>query len=247
MGIRETVKLLLEKIAINVNGYRPLFARQCQTRDLLREMEIDVVIDAGAYKGSYARELRSWGFKGKILSFEPVPGSYAKLCQTMRGDPDWSGLQYGLSDSSRKAVINTYPANDFNSLLALRDEAMEAYEFGGSKSTEVEIQLRRLDEVLPALLAGSESPRVFLKMDTQGHDLSVFNGALGVLDRIVGLQSELAVIQLYQGAPTISESLSVYREHGFIPVGFHSVSQTLRGNRVTPEFDVLFSRFNGLF
>jgi FkbM family methyltransferase len=247
MNIRQTIKSLLEKIAINFPVYRPLFARQCQTRDLLREMEIGVVIDAGAYIGSYAQELRSWGFKGKILSFEPVPGSYARLCQAMHGDPDWSGLQYGLSDSTRKAVINTYPANDFNSLLPLKDESMAAYEFGGSKSTDVEIQLRRLDEVLPAPLAGNESARVFLKMDTQGHDLSVFSGALGVLDRISGLQSELAVVQLYHGAPAISESLSVYREHGFIPVGFHPVSQTLRGNRVTPEFDVLFNRFSGLF
>ena len=80
---------------------------------------------------------------------------------------------------------------------------------------QAEVDVRRLDGLLPALLRNLPSPRLFLKMDTQGYDLEVFRGAKNCLNWIVGLQSEISVIPLYTGMPHYLESLREYEEHGF--------------------------------
>jgi hypothetical protein len=90
----------------------------------------------------------------------------------------------------------------------------------------------------------SGTPRLFVKMDTQGHDVRVMMGATGVIDWIVGLQSELPAVQCYQGMPGMSEALQQYATYGFVPIGFYPVN-TFHASQITPEFDVLFSRYDG--
>jgi hypothetical protein len=64
-------------------------------------------------------------------------------------------------------------------------------------------------------LAGISEPRVFLKMDTQGFDLQVFEGAHECLDKIFGLQSELSIQPLYRNMPHYLEVLPIYEKAGF--------------------------------
>ncbi len=57
--------------------------------------------------------------------------------------------------------------------------------------------------------------RPFLKMDTQGHDLAVLEGAGDELGGFVGLQSELAFRQIYQDTPGFDVAIARYRAAGF--------------------------------
>jgi len=220
----------------------PPYARHL--KQFLDLKSVNCVLDEGAFGGGFASALRSSGFEGTIISFEPVPSSYVLLQQRMGHDPLWSGHQYGLSDKSGESVINTYSHGDFNSLLVLKPDAQAAYGIDPSRHDRISIQLRRLDEVLPALLANVSTPGLFVKMDTQGHDVRVMMGATGVMDWIVGLQSELPAVQCYQGMPGMSEALQQYATYGFVPIGFYPVN-TFHASQITPEFDVLFSRYDG--
>jgi FkbM family methyltransferase len=220
----------------------PPYARHL--KEFLDLKRINCVLDVGAFAGGFASVLRSSGFKGTIISFEPVPSSYALLQQHMGHDPLWSGHQYGLSDASGESIINTYSHGDFNSLLVLKADAQAAYGIDPSRHNRISIQLRRLDEVLPALLANVSTPRLFMKMDTQGHDVKVMMGATGVMDSIVGLQSELPAVPCYTGMPGMSEALQRYETYGFVPIGFYPVN-TFHASQISPEFDVLFSRYDG--
>jgi hypothetical protein len=162
----------------------------------------------------------------------------------MQHDPLWCGQPFGLSDENREAMMNVYARGDFNSLLNLRKDPELAYSLDPSLRSQTPIQLRRLDAVLPQLIAEIRSPRVFMKMDTQGHDVSVVKGATGVLDKIVGLQSELPAVNIYDGMPSMSSALEYYARCGFIPIGFYS-KNTFRNIQISPEFNVLFNRFEG--
>jgi len=234
-----------EKVGIAINFYPPPGSFERQLRDLLAQMEINLVLDIGAFVGNYAKELRDVGYKGRIVSFEPVPASYDQLRSRMQHDPLWSGQPFGLSDENREAQMNTFGSRgDFNSLLTLRKDSEEAYRLDPSLRTQTSIQLRRLDSILPQLIEGIQSPRIFMKIDTQGHDVSVVKGAAGVLDKIAGLQSELPAVQIYDGMTSMSNVLEYYSNCGFVPIGFHPVN-TLRGTQISPEFDVLFNRYEG--
>ena len=80
---------------------------------------------------------------------------------------------------------------------------------------EVEVEVKRLDRMLDGLLDGIAEPRPFLKLDTQGYDLDVFAGAGEAIERFVGMQSELALMQIYKGMPRMRKALSTYEKAGF--------------------------------
>jgi FkbM family methyltransferase len=238
------VKFAARKLGLSVSRFPPPDSKERLLQDFLNQSRINCVVDVGAFVGGFVSDLRKLGYQGPVFSFEPVLESFAKLSKRLRGDGAWTGLQYGLSDISREAIIHTYSAANFDSLLVLKDEAEEAFGLDRAKRAIGRIKLRRLDEVLPALLQGIESPRIFLKMDTQGHDVNVLRGAAGVKRWIVGLQSEVPVVPLYEGMLSMSHMLDYYRSCGFVPVGLYPVS-TLQNKQVSPEFDVILNSFDG--
>lgn len=241
----EVIKLRAQKMGLAISYYPPPGSFKRHLRDFLSQMEINVVLDVGAFIGNYPIELREAGYRGRIISFEPIPASYDQLYATMHLDPLWCGQPFGLSDSNREAMMNIYARGDFNSLLDLRKDPELAYSLDPSLRSRTPIQLRRLDAVLPRLIEEIRSPRVFLKMDTQGHDVSVIKGATGVLDKIVGLQSELPAIAIYDGMPSMSSTLEYYARCGFIPIGFYPENTFRNIKQIVPEFNVLFNRFAG--
>lgn len=240
----DVVRLCARKMGIAISYYPPPGSFARQLRDFLLQMEINVVLDVGAFIGDYPIELREAGYRGRIISFEPVPASYDRLYARMRHDSLWCGQPFGLSDDNREAIINTYARGDFNSLLNLRKDPELAYSLDPSLRNRIPIQLRRMDTVLPQLIEEIQSPRVFVKMDTQGHDVNVIRGATGVLDKIVGLQSELPAVQIYDGMLSMSSALEYYASCGFLPIGFYPVN-TFEDIHISPEFNVLLNRFEG--
>jgi FkbM family methyltransferase len=240
----DLIKHGAQRLGIAVSRYPPPGSFKRHLRDYLSQMEINVVLDVGANVGNYAKELREIGYCGRIISFEPVPDTYEKLQESMHNDLLWIGQPIGLSDENREALINTYERGDFNSLLTLREDGERSYSIDPAQRGTALIQLRRLDAVLPELIAGTRSPRIFMKMDTQGHDVSVVKGASAVLGMILGLQSERPAVELYDGMFSMSDALSYYSSCGFVPIGFYPVN-TFRNLQISPEFDVLFTRFDG--
>lgn len=109
------------------------------------------------------------------------------------------------------------------------------------KPEPVEVEVRRLDELLDELLEGVERPRPYLKLDTQGFDLDVFAGAGDRIGEFVGMQSELALMQIYEGMPRLPEALGVYEAAGFDVAAMYPVSRQGKTGRVL-EFDCVMVR-----
>jgi len=74
-----------------------------------------------------------------------------------------------------------------------------------------EIELHRLDDVFADVVRPGE--RVFLKLDVQGLESRVLDGAEGSLPKIRGLQMEMSIIPLYDGEMLFPEA--VERVHGY--------------------------------
>jgi FkbM family methyltransferase len=240
----DQVKSVARKLGMYVSRFPPPQSKERLLQDFLMQSRINCVLDVGGFVGQYVLDLRKLGYKGRVISFEPVSDSFEKMSAKLRTDPAWSGQLYGLSDRSRDALMYTYEAGDFNSLLLLKEDAETAYSLDHTKRAKTKIKLRRLDEVLPEFLKDIGAPRVFLKMDTQGHDMNVLRGAAGVQKWIVGIQSEVPVVALYEGMPSITHILDFYRGRGFVPIGLYPVS-TIASKQVSPEFDVIFNAFDG--
>jgi hypothetical protein len=105
----------------------------------------------------------------------------------------------------------------------------------------IEVDVRRLDGLLDGILDGLTQPRPFLKLDTQGYDLDVFAGAGDAVDRFVGMQSELALMQIYEGMPRWPEALATYEAAGFEIAALYPVSRQTKTARLL-EFDCVMVR-----
>lgn len=189
-------------------------------KTLLEALGIDCVLDVGANRGQFGRDLRAIGYEGRIVSFEPVPRAFADLEALTARDPLWSGHPIALGTEKKTATIHVPDETSGSSFLDPVDDL---------RIESVEVAVERLDAVFPTLDLGGKVPKVFLKMDTQGFDLEVFGGASGCIDSILGLQSELSVVPLYKGMPDYLEALAVYEAAGFGLYNLSLVNRTPTG------------------
>jgi FkbM family methyltransferase len=179
---------------------------------LLELYRVNCVFDVGANIGQYGKELRKFGYKGRIVSFEPVSDTFAKLRESAESDPDWQVYNFALGREEAVQSIHI-DWKSMNSLLPPSEYGKERYKRFAKGRTE-EIEIRRLDDVMQKALEGIEDPRPYLKMDTQGFDMEVFAGAGERISEFVGMQSEVAALRLYEGSPSMGEAVAAYEAAG---------------------------------
>ncbi len=179
------------------------------------EFRVDCVFDVGANVGQYAMRLRQFGFRGLIVSFEPIPHVFAKLQEAARADPLWVPKQNALDSEARAAAFHVMRRDQFSSLHEPDHSGTDAFLEMNVVETTLTLTTETLNAVFSPLQREFGFSRPFLKMDTQGHDLQVIAGASECLSKFVGLQSELSLTRIYKETNDFSDALSIYRKHGF--------------------------------
>src|ERR1039457_1480221 len=212
-----------KKLANRGGHVFPPLALSRQVKHLLREEKVNLVLDVGAFHGDYCKLLRERiGYTGRIVSFEPSGSSFRALERTMKGKSAWRGFAFGLSDRCGVAILNNYPQREmFNSILRFRKREAQNYTVNLTSRFPERIRLRTIDRMWSEITDGIGAPRVFLKIDTQGHDVAVVQGATHHLDCIVGIQSELPAVEIYDGMTPMHKALAFYGKLGFAPIGFY--------------------------
>lgn len=234
MSLADVVKFACHRVGIEVARHRPPGPRR---QALITAAGVATVLDVGANTGQYVRALRADGFTGHVVSFEPQSAAFGPLEAAAAHDPRWSCHRLALSASSGTGTLRIAGNSASSSLLAmtpLHGQAAPGTETVG----EEDVPLARLDEV--AAVRGAPGP-LMLKLDVQGHELDVLAGATSVLGRVVLVEAELSVRELYHGAPSLRRVLDELAGHGFelaaLEPGFHDP----RDGTIL-QFDGLFRR-----
>jgi FkbM family methyltransferase len=206
--------------------------------NLLMRCGISVVLDVGANEGNFGRELRELGFTGSIVSFEPLAEAYRLLAAAASSDAGWTAVNIGLGERNEGRALNIAANSQSSSFLVMEvahtEAAPESAYIGRGEAT-----IRRLDDVFTEYCpAGAHT---FLKIDTQGFEKRVVEGARGVLDCIPLVQLECSLVPLYRDAELIEDLLVYMRGLGYDPVDqrptFHH-----RDSHHLMQMDVLFLR-----
>ncbi len=191
------------------------------TRNLARVLEfhgIRTVLDVGANLGQYAQRIRAGGYGGRIVSFEPLADVHAALRQIAAFDQEWDvPPPMALGDREGEITLLVSPESDMSSALPLSLEAAQLLDSAVPNRTET-VALTRLDRIFDAFVKRGD--KVLLKIDTQGTELQVLEGARGVMDRIHLLQIELAMIPAYAGEPDWKIVINKLEKLNFAPVLF---------------------------
>lgn len=187
----------------------PALARR---RKLLEGYKIDIVLDVGANTGQYGKELRAIGYKGRIVSFEPLTSAYKELLKTANSDGSWIALRFALGDAEGKAVLNIAGNSMSSSILdMLPSHAKSAPESQYVGREQVEV--RTLDSVFDTICSQEQS--ILLKIDTQGFEKHVLDGAERSLRFINTIQLEMSLIPLYQGELLFPELSQLLYQKGY--------------------------------
>lgn len=207
------------------------FYQHARTLEEIRKRDINLVFDVGANRGFYSEHLRMGGYKGHIFSFEPVRECFDELASRAEGDPKWQVFNCALGSEAGEIGFNVIKYGGESVMSSVLEPS--TFEFPTTKTT---VPVRTFREVMKTE-APVESPRVFLKMDTQGFDLEVFKGSENAKE-ILLLQSEVAVRRSYKEMPCYTESLAVYRDAGFKLIDTFLVG----GKEYIGELDALMGR-----
>lgn len=176
---------------------------------------VNCVLDVGGHFGEYGGFLREIGYNDEIVSFEPIEENYKKLVKRAKGDGKWRTYPYALGTENGTQTINVAHCTDFSSFLEPSSFSSDRFGEKGKVERRETVTVRRLDSIFDEAVAGVSNPRVYLKMDTQGWDLNVLAGAIGILHRVEALQSEISVKNIYQQMTSYPDALRQMTDMGF--------------------------------
>ena len=214
-------------------------------RELLARLEIDCVLDVGANVGQYHDFLRDRVlYEGSIVSFEPVSRHVELLRQRARADADWHIEGYALGAKDGSLPINVMVSDQFSSFLEPDNSRISEFADLNVPCHVETVTVRTLDVVMPVLQERLGFERPYLKLDTQGFDIEVLQGAGESLRMARALQTEASVIGIYKGMPGYVDTIRYLEERGFDITGLYPVSRDSSLRLV--EFDcVMINRAAG--
>jgi FkbM family methyltransferase len=241
MGLAKKMRRLSKKIA-KVFGYELISRTEHPTLashviNQIKINQIDFVLDVGANRGQFGKRLRRDGYSGEIHSFEPVSKTFERLSEACSNDKKWFAHKMAVSDSCGKETINITESSLLSSFLNPNN-------FGKEKFKEMKVSQKEtvnkitIDSFMETQIDGLDRRKIFLKMDTQGYDLKVFQGALNTISYTVCLLSELSLIPLYTGMPNYIDTLREYEKQGFAVTGLYPIVRM--NNQAIIEIDAMF-------
>lgn len=178
--------------------------------------DVDCVFDVGANFGQYATMLRrDIGYKGRIISFEPIPRAVASLREQANKDDLWQIEAIALSDSDGEQQFHVMNDSEMSSLANRRHDEVDLSRQTADTGHDVAVRTETLATAFRRLQRQHGFQRPYLKLDTQGYDVRIVQAGAEVMPEFIGLQSELAVKKIYDTSIDFREALAIYEQLGF--------------------------------
>jgi FkbM family methyltransferase len=222
----------------------PLLFADVVTR-AMRRADVGCAFDVGAHRGEFASGIRRAGYEGPIVSFEPNSDAARTLKARAARDGRWSVQEYALGAANADGQLHRPNTTQFASLRETLPYGEERWGDQVTVRDVVKVPVRCLDSVFESVVPAGVDPStpgsLLLKIDTQGSDLDVLEGATRVLRFVSVLVIELSVIPLYEGAPRLVDALRYVEDAGFVLASVVPVTHD-RGSGVPIELDGCFLR-----
>jgi FkbM family methyltransferase len=203
--LAQRTKELARRLGVEISRYRPFAARVVAR---LTDGDVPVVIDVGANRGQYASELRRHGYRGEIVSFEPVQEAFDQLTSAAAGDAGWTCQRLALGAVAEEAPIHVASNLASSSLLEMGEGHRSAAPSVSMVGVET-VRVARLDDVL------DDARPCLLKLDVQGYEDRVLDGAPKALGRALLFQCELCTGDLYSGQAPVRDVIDRLDDNGF--------------------------------
>lgn len=238
-GIFRLPRTLVRNLGYDVVRYsEALTSANARRLRALKDNRVDVVLDVGASEGHFGKKLRQSGYRGKIVSFEPLADSYQKLLAVSRQDGAWQAVHTAIGDHDGEALINVSGRSTSSSLLPMVPSHVAAAPDSRYVGDE-RVSVKRLDTVVKNLIGPKD--HLYLKIDVQGYEATVLAGATETLKATQVLEVEVSMVPLYEGSILYAEMIRMLDGLGFHLISWEDVLNDPRTGYVL-QSDCIFAR-----
>jgi FkbM family methyltransferase len=178
----------------------------------LEHLGVDLVLDVGANIGQFGGDVRAFGYTGDMVSYEPMREAFTQLEGAAAGDPRWTPVRSAIGAEAGELELHIAGNSISSSLLPMADRHADIAPLSVYVGAE-KVPVERLDAIAAEAVTAATAP--FLKIDTQGYESLVLDGAEGILDQLVGIELELSLVTLYEGQALMGEMVERMGDAGF--------------------------------
>lgn len=219
--------------------FTPHHSAEARLARCLASQKIDLVLDVGANAGGFALQLIENGYQGRVVSFEPIGALHAYLKRQSERYPNWTIAEpCAVGAETGTVQLNVSRNLSSSSVLGMMENHLDVAPESALQRQE-SVPLRRLDDLAVSYVRKED--RVFVKLDVQGYEDRVLDGATALMTKLWGLQVEMSLVPLYEGQVLFSLMDERIRAAGFELWGMDPVLTDARVGRVL-QFDALYMR-----
>ena len=211
--IKKTIKKIFRELGFDLIRYNPASSYNARILDFFSTHKINTVLDIGANIGQFAMELRESGYNGRIISFEPLSEAYSHLLINSKNDSNWIiAPRMAIGNEEGKKTINISGNSYSSSILKMTGTHIKGAPDSAYIDSE-EIYINKLDNIWKTFLKNEDN--IFIKIDVQGYESQVLEGATNILPKIKGIQIELSLVPLYENQLLFRDMLDYITNLGF--------------------------------
>jgi len=206
----------------------------------LRDLPVKTIIDVGANKGQFAREIYRFFPDATLYCFEPLSDPFKQLSE-------WANQQNGRvkvlnmalgNDEGAVEMMEHMDHNTSSSLLQTTDVCKEVYPFT-ERQSPVSVGLTTLDLAV-ANLSEPIIPDIIIKLDVQGYEDRVIRGGFDTFRKAKACILEVSFDRLYENQATFKDVLLLLDELGYSYIG--NLEQNYAENGHVIFIDAVFAK-----
>jgi FkbM family methyltransferase len=200
---------------------------------------VNTIIDIGANDGGYSSKIRKVFPNTLIYSIEALEAPYQLLKSNFILDNNFISFNCALSNYTGETSFWECVSSSACSSLLEMDELHKNLYPSSANNKLVKLPCYRLDDLLKPY---ELKENILLKIDVQGAEKIVLEGAKEVLKKTTIIFSEVSFNSLYKNAFLFNDYSAFLYELGFKIEGIENVSQS-KTDGTFLQADVFFKRF----
>jgi FkbM family methyltransferase len=201
--MKSLIRKFFHMLGLELSRYRPSNSEPAQLVKAFEIAGINMVFDIGANEGQFARGIRDYGYTGKIVSFEPLSSARKKLLMFASVDSEWEVHDWSAIGDQDGEIEIHIAGNSVSSSVLPMLESHSSAALGSAYVDSERVPISRLDSVAKRYLTSNS--KLFIKIDTQGYEWQVLDGALETLRQANGVLCEMSLVPLYEGQRLLRE------------------------------------------
>jgi len=180
---------------------------------MLRGLDFDLLLDAGANKGQFTLMATHVRPTAGVHAYEPHPGEANTFRSIHGNNPQVTLHEMALGEEEGTAKLIISKRTDSSSLLPAAKTLSDLFNGTEPSGETCTVRVAPLDA---CPLHWQSARRALLKIDVQGYELSVLKGAHQALKHCAYVYVESSDIVLYEGQALFDEVRAFLEGEGFV-------------------------------